>query len=160
MECYTNWFLAQIRLVMPLSRHVIHSPEPLFLPGLTCYKKSIYLLYENMKNMINKQDLVLYMLAQLGTVSSQHQQSLIIPGEHTVITGHITFNFLMRCFPIWQNYSEIMSVFFGCRWLHVSTRFSLLLPTLIPLYSWLGYLLYTCYLLHQFRKIVSDGIRT
>ena len=42
--------------------------------------------------MINKQDLVLYMVAQLGTVRSQHQQTLIIP-LYRVITGHITFSF-------------------------------------------------------------------
>ena len=32
------------------------------------------------------------MVAQLGTVRSQHQQTLIIP-QHRVITGHITFSF-------------------------------------------------------------------
>ena len=64
----------------------------MFPYGVTRYKKSIYLLCENMKNVINKQDLVLYMVAQLGTVSSQHQQTLIIP-QRRGITGHITFRF-------------------------------------------------------------------
>lgn len=85
-------FLAEVWLTLPLSRHVINSIYPVFPYGVTRYKKSIYLLCQNMKNMINKQDLVLYMVAQLGTVRSQHQQTLIIP-QHRVITGHITFSF-------------------------------------------------------------------
>ena len=64
----------------------------MFPCGVTRYKKSIYLLCENMKNMINKHYLVLYMVAQPGTVSSQHQQTLIIP-QRRGITGHITFRF-------------------------------------------------------------------